>query len=42
MRQNHDWAALGILQIDTLDPKFDKTTMTAYKTKYMSNLVRLG
>ena len=41
-RQNHDLAALGIIQIDTLDPNFEKTTMTTYERKYISILVRLG
>ena len=39
-QQNQERAALGNLQIDTLDPNFDKTTMTTEKTKYTSYLVR--
>ena len=39
-QQNQERAALGNLQIDTLDPNFYKTTMTTEKTKYISELVR--
>ena len=40
MQQNRDWAALENPQIDTLDPNFENTTMTTYKSKYISKLVR--
>ena len=39
-QQNCDWAALENPQIDTLDPHFEKTTMTTCKSKYISKLVR--
>ena len=39
-QQNHVWAALETPQIDTLDENFEKTTMTTYKRKYISKLVR--
>ena len=32
-QQNHDWASLENPQINTLDPHFEKTTMTTYKSK---------
>ena len=34
------WGALENLQIDTLYPFFEKTTITTYKSKYISKLVR--
>ena len=37
---NGDWRALENPPIDTLDPNFEKTTMTTYKSKYISKLVR--
>ena len=40
-QQNCNFAALKKIQIDTLDPNFDKTTMNTYKSKYISMLVRL-
>ena len=39
-QQNSDWAALENPQIDTLDPYFEKTTMTTNKSNYISKLVR--
>ena len=39
-QQNRDCAALEKPQIDTLDPNFEKTTKTTYKSKYISKLVR--
>ena len=39
-QQNCDWAALENPRIDTLDPNFEKTSMTTYKSKYISQLVR--
>ena len=36
-RQNRDWAALEHPQIG---PTFEKTTMTTYKSNYISKLVR--
>ena len=39
-QQNRDWAALENPQIDTLNPNFEKTTLTTYKIKYISKLVR--
>ena len=41
-KQNRDWAVLESPQVDTLDPHFEKTTMTTYKSKYKSKLVREG
>ena len=42
MQQNLNWTALGILQIDNIDPKFEKTLLTTYTNNYKSNLVKLG
>ena len=39
-QQNRDWATLEKPQIDTLDTHFEQTTMTTYKRKYISRLVR--
>ena len=39
-QQNCDWVVLGNPQIETLDPNFQKTTMTTYESKYISKLVR--
>ena len=40
MQQNNDWAALENHQLNTLEPNFEKTTMTIYKSNYISELVR--
>ena len=40
MQQNYDWAALENPQIGTLDPNCEKTTMTTFKSKYLSKLVQ--
>ena len=40
MQQNHDWTAIENPQMYTLDPHFEMTTMTIYKSKYISMLVR--
>ena len=40
MHQNRDQEALENPQIDTLDPDFENTIMTTYKSKYVSKLVR--
>ena len=37
-QQLRDWAALENPQIDPLYPHFEKTTMTTYKSKYISKL----
>ena len=39
-QQNRDWTALEIPQIETLHPNFEKTTMSTFKSKYISKLVR--
>ena len=39
-QQNCGWAALENPQIDTLEPNFEKTTITTYESKHISKLVR--
>ena len=34
--KNRDWAAVENSKIDNLDPNFEETTTTSYKSKYIS------
>ena len=38
-KKNCDWAALEKPQIYILDPNFEKTKITTYKSNYISKLV---